>query len=130
MLKLILALVLSVIAMLIIGPRVLPVLRKLKFGQSVYELGPKSHQVKQGTPTMGGLMFAFVACAASLLLHGTWYGFNDFILALIYVSGTTTSRWSRSATWASSGGRRSSVRCLWRSASPCTATSIPWSAPA
>ena len=87
MLKLILALVLSVIAMLIIGPRVLPVLRKLKFGQSVYELGPKSHQVKQGTPTMGGLMFAFVACAASLLLHGTWYGFHDFILALIDVSG-------------------------------------------
>lgn len=89
MLKLILALVLSVIAMLLIGPKVLPVLRRLKFGQSVYELGPKSHQVKQGTPTMGGLMFAAVACVAALVLHGAWYGFNDFILALIYVSGTS-----------------------------------------
>lgn len=86
MLKLILALVLSVIAMLLIGPRVLPILRKLKFGQSVYELGPKSHQVKQGTPTMGGLMFAAVTCVVALLVHGAWYGFNDFILALIFVS--------------------------------------------
>ena len=47
MLKLFLSLVVSVIAVLLIGPRVLPVLRKLKFGQSIYELGPKSHQVKQ-----------------------------------------------------------------------------------
>jgi len=86
MLKLLLALIVSVIAMLLIGPRVLPVLRRLKFGQSVYELGPKSHQVKQGTPTMGGLMFAVVACAAALVFHGAWYGFSDFTLALIFVS--------------------------------------------
>ncbi len=86
MLKLMLALIVSVIAMLLIGPRVLPVLRKLKFGQSVYELGPKSHQVKQGTPTMGGLMFAVVACVAALVFHGAWYGFADFTLALIFVS--------------------------------------------
>ncbi len=89
MLRLILALVFSVIAMLLIGPRVLPILRKLKFGQSEYELGPASHKVKQGTPTMGGLMFALVTCAACLLLHGSWYGFSDFGLALIYVSVTS-----------------------------------------
>ena len=86
MLKLILSLVVSVIAMLLIGPRVLPVLRRLKFGQSVYELGPKSHQVKQGTPTMGGLMFAAVTCVAALVFHGAWYGFSDFTFALIFVS--------------------------------------------
>lgn len=86
MLKLILALILSVTAMLLIGPRVLPVLRKLKFGQTIYELGPKSHQTKQGTPTMGGLMFVGVACVTAFLLHGTWYGANDFILALVAVS--------------------------------------------
>ena len=89
MLRLILALVFSVIAMLLIGPRVLPILRKLKFGQSEYELGPASHKVKQGTPTMGGLMFALVTCVACLLLHGSWYGFSDFGLALIYVSVTS-----------------------------------------
>ena len=86
MLKLILALVLSVIAMLLIGPRVLPVLRRLKFGQTMYELGPQSHMVKQGTPTMGGLMFTVVTCVVALVLHGAWYGFHDFTLALLFIS--------------------------------------------
>ncbi len=86
MLRLILALVLSVVAMLLIGPRVLPVLRKLKFGQTIYELGPESHKTKQGTPTMGGVMFSVVTCLVALVLHGQWYGFQDFIVALIAVS--------------------------------------------
>lgn len=86
MLKLMLSLIVSVIAVLLIGPRVLPVLRRLKFGQSIYELGPKSHQVKQGTPTMGGLMFAAVACVAALVFHGVWFGFADFTIALIFVA--------------------------------------------
>mgnify|MGYP000811597997 FL=1 len=37
MLKLILALILSLAGVLVLGPRVIPVLRKLKFGQTVYE---------------------------------------------------------------------------------------------
>lgn len=86
MLRLILALILALIGMLLIGPRVLPVLRRLKFGQTEYELGPASHKTKQGTPTMGGLMFAALTCVAALVLHGTWYGTQDFILALIAVS--------------------------------------------
>ena len=53
MLRLISALILSVAAMLLLGPRVLPILRRLKFGQTIYELGPQSHKTKQGTPTMG-----------------------------------------------------------------------------
>lgn len=86
MLRLILALVLSIIAMLLIGPRVLPVLRKLKFGQTIYELGPQNHKVKQGTPTMGGLMFAAVTCIVALLVHKTWLGAGDFTIALVAVS--------------------------------------------
>lgn len=89
MLRLIIALLLSLIGMLLIGPRVLPVLRRLKFGQTIYELGPKAHQVKQGTPTMGGLMFALTTVVAAVLLHGAWYGFNDFGIALIVVSVLT-----------------------------------------
>ena len=38
------------------APRLIPELHKLKFGQSIREEGPKSHQVKSGTPTMGGIM--------------------------------------------------------------------------
>lgn len=37
----------------------IPILRKLKFGQTILEIGPKWHKSKQGTPTMGGLMMIF-----------------------------------------------------------------------
>ncbi|QOX63557.1 phospho-N-acetylmuramoyl-pentapeptide-transferase [Anoxybacterium hadale] len=36
-------------------PMLLPVLRRIKAGQSIREDGPQSHMVKSGTPTMGGL---------------------------------------------------------------------------
>ena len=47
-----------------IGYLLLPVLRALKAGQSIREVGPTWHNYKQGTPMMGGLMFilATVIC--------------------------------------------------------------------
>jgi phospho-N-acetylmuramoyl-pentapeptide-transferase len=36
-------------------PLIIPVLKKIKAGQSIREDGPKSHMVKSGTPTMGGV---------------------------------------------------------------------------
>lgn len=42
---------------LLLGPVVIPRLRKLKFGQAIREEGPQSHLVKSGTPTIGGLIF-------------------------------------------------------------------------
>ncbi|MEG1686506.1 MAG: phospho-N-acetylmuramoyl-pentapeptide-transferase [Angelakisella sp.] len=39
------------------GIWLLPVLRKLKFGQTILDIGPSWHKNKQGTPTMGGIMF-------------------------------------------------------------------------
>jgi len=52
---------LSIIAAFLIavllGPILIPILRRLKFGQSIREEGPKSHQKKAGTPTMGGIIF-------------------------------------------------------------------------
>ena len=41
----------------ILGPIFIPWLHKLKFGQEIREEGPKWHQKKSGTPTMGGIMF-------------------------------------------------------------------------
>lgn len=35
----------------------IPLLRRLRFGQSIREDGPTWHEKKQGTPTMGGIMF-------------------------------------------------------------------------
>lgn len=39
-----------------LGYVVIPYLRKLKFGQTILDIGPKWHKEKQGTPTMGGIM--------------------------------------------------------------------------
>ncbi len=85
--RMILALLAAFALLLVLGPRVLPLLRKLKFGQTIYELGPKTHQVKQGTPTMGGLLIGFAAVLAALLLHqGQWHGLWDFTLAACALS--------------------------------------------
>ncbi len=39
------------------GLVLVPWLRKLKYGQTILDIGPKWHEKKQGTPTMGGIMF-------------------------------------------------------------------------
>ncbi len=50
-------LIISFIATIILGPIVIPVLKRLKFGQNVRNDGPSSHLSKAGTPTMGGVIF-------------------------------------------------------------------------
>lgn len=45
------------IATVIMGPLLIPLLKKLKFRQTVRDDGPDSHLKKMGTPTMGGLLF-------------------------------------------------------------------------
>ena len=61
------ALVLGFVITAVSGKFVIPFLKKLKFGQSILEIGPKWHMSKQGTPTMGGMMFILGAGAATLL---------------------------------------------------------------
>ena len=53
----------------ILGQILVPLLRRLKAGQSIREDGPTWHMSKQGTPTMGGLMF-IAAIAAAILVAG------------------------------------------------------------
>ncbi len=62
-------LVIAFIFSLILGPIFIPILHKLKFGQNIRKEGPKSHQKKAGTPTMGGLIF-FISVAATILITG------------------------------------------------------------
>ena len=47
----------SLVITAIMGVWLIPFLRKLKFGQTIIDIGPTWHQSKQGTPTMGGIMF-------------------------------------------------------------------------
>lgn len=50
------AIIISFAVSVILCPIVIPMLKKLKFGQYIREEGPKSHQNKAGTPTMGGMI--------------------------------------------------------------------------
>ncbi|WP_414056040.1 phospho-N-acetylmuramoyl-pentapeptide-transferase [Macrococcus equi] len=49
--------IMSFILTAILVPLFIPLLKRMKFGQSIREEGPQSHQQKSGTPTMGGLTF-------------------------------------------------------------------------
>lgn len=60
----------SALVTAILGFAVIPWLHKLKFGQTILDIGPKWHEKKQGTPTMGGIMFiagVIVAAAVTLI---------------------------------------------------------------
>lgn len=60
------AAVIAFLVCVIILPMLIPFLRKLKFGQSIREDGPKWHQKKSGTPPMGGIAFIIAVILAVL----------------------------------------------------------------
>ncbi len=68
MLVLLYAGLLAAAVVLLSGPWLIPQLHRLKFGQSIREEGPKSHQAKSGTPTMGGLMIILAVTVATCLM--------------------------------------------------------------
>lgn len=51
----------------LIGPGIIPVLHRLKFGQEIREIGPSWHKKKSGTPTMGGFIFIIPVIAVTLI---------------------------------------------------------------
>ena len=56
----------------VLCPIVIPLLHRLKFGQQVRQEGPKEHLKKQGTPTMGGVMFLGAIVVTSLFYIGRY----------------------------------------------------------
>jgi phospho-N-acetylmuramoyl-pentapeptide-transferase len=69
---------------LLTGPFFIPELHKLKFGQSIREEGPASHQAKSGTPTMGGIMIILGITIATLVAAPLS---TEIILALFIMLG-------------------------------------------
>ncbi|MCI8525863.1 MAG: phospho-N-acetylmuramoyl-pentapeptide-transferase [Oscillospiraceae bacterium] len=57
------------LAALVLGKLLIPLLRAMKAGQSIREVGPKWHNSKAGTPTMGGIIF-ILAAAVGMVLAG------------------------------------------------------------
>jgi phospho-N-acetylmuramoyl-pentapeptide-transferase len=57
--------VIAVIISVLLGPFVIPFLRRLKIGQTVRDDGPKTHLKKSGTPTMGGILILLAIAVTS-----------------------------------------------------------------
>ena len=78
------AIIISFVLGLIFNPLLIPILRRLKFGQTERTEGPKSHLEKQGTPTMGG-----IAILASLAVGSLFFLNNnmDGIVVLLVTLG-------------------------------------------
>ncbi len=72
--------ILSFLVAFLLGFVLIPWLRRLKFGQTILDIGPAWHKSKQGTPVMGGLMFIIstVVSVACILLIDYFMGGNLF----------------------------------------------------
>ena len=81
--KILLALIVSFVVTAVVGKLLIPALVRLKAGQSIKEIGPTWHMSKQGTPTMGGLMF-IIGIGVAILIFG-WSGMLEGEFTHLYV---------------------------------------------
>lgn len=65
--SIVLAVLISFVISAAAGPVIIPILRKLKVGQTVRDDGPQTHLKKNGTPTMGGIIFLLAVLITSLI---------------------------------------------------------------
>ena len=65
----------------LIGPRIIRTLVKHQYGETIRKIGPKSHLIKEGTPTMGGIIIILSIILPTIL----WARLdNKFILIIIF----------------------------------------------
>ena len=83
MLRIIISCVAAFLVTALAGRALIPVLRRMKAGQSIKEIGPTWHMTKQGTPTMGGLMFIFGTAVLVAVLG--WPDYTNGILGGVFV---------------------------------------------
>lgn len=71
----------------LLAPVFIPFLRRLKFGQSIRDEGPKSHQKKTGTPTMGGIVFLLSIVITTFVMTGKYSepGPETYLMILVTV---------------------------------------------
>lgn len=79
--RIIIAFVLSLGVSLLLGPLIIPMLHKLKFGQNIREEGPKNHLKKAGTPTIGGLIFITSTVVSMIIMR---YKLSDEAMVVMY----------------------------------------------
>ena len=83
MLRIVISIVASFVLTALAGRWLIPVLRRMKAGQSIKEIGPTWHMTKQGTPTMGGLMFIFGTIVMVAVL--SWLDLENGVLGGVFV---------------------------------------------
>lgn len=71
-LMMLLSLLISFFAAVLLGPVFIPILRKMKMGQTEREEGVQSHLLKAGTPTMGGIIFLIAASVGTFVFAGIY----------------------------------------------------------
>lgn len=75
---------LTFLVTVVTGPFMIRWLISLKFGQSILEIGPNWHKNKQGTPTMGGIMFVFGIFLSAVLFLRDTVGWIALLTALFF----------------------------------------------
>lgn len=83
------ALIVTIVSFIICAvsaPVLIPALKRLKFGQSIREAGPESHQKKGGTPTMGGVMIIAGLLITALIMLPLFVGYTTEIWLLLLVT--------------------------------------------
>lgn len=71
---------LSFLVSVLLGPVIIPFLKRLKAGQTIRDEGPKSHLKKNGTPTMGGILILSAMIVASLFYMKDYPEINPILL--------------------------------------------------
>ncbi|MED4401671.1 phospho-N-acetylmuramoyl-pentapeptide-transferase [Metabacillus fastidiosus] len=76
----------SFLISVLLSPVIIPFLRRLKFGQSIREEGPQSHQKKSGTPTMGGVMIILSVVITTIVMTGKFSEMSVEMYLLLFVT--------------------------------------------
>ena len=76
------ALVFTFLATVVLARVFIPVLKSIKMGQKILDIGPRWHKGKEGTPTMGGLFF-IAASILPVIAYALWK--RDLILVIHYL---------------------------------------------
>lgn len=79
-------LALSFLITVLLSPIFIPFLKRLKFGQSIRDEGPKSHQKKTGTPTMGGIVIILGIIVSTFVMAVQFHSIDMEIWLLIFVT--------------------------------------------
>jgi len=85
--RLIWTVLISFLAAIALGPLFIPWLKRMKFGQTIYDLGPESHKKKQGVPTMGGIIFMIPMIVVTLIMSQGESRWDHLPAALIATLG-------------------------------------------